>query len=279
MLQAKQLGYSINGKRLLRSASLSLLPGELLVVLGPNGAGKSTLLKTLGSELVPGSGSISLDGRPLENWSRSELAQRRAVMPQSSHIVFPFTVFDVVMMGRSPHLRGRESISDERIVMNAMALTGVVDLAERNYNTLSGGEQQRVQLARALSQVWVEPNESAEQGRYLLLDEPVASMDPAHQLETLRLAKAFSRRGVGVFLILHDINLAAMFADRIAVMAGGELRLCGSPGDVLTPDTIHAVFGIKVSLQQHPELDCPLIVSLPQINGTDDSSEEARRVA
>ena len=253
------------GKSLIRSASLSLSPGELVVVIGPNGAGKTTLMKTLSSELSPSGGSISMDDKPLGQWPRSELARRRAVMPQSSSIVFPFSAFDVAMMGRSPHVVGSESERDAEIVLQAMAITGVTDLATRNYNTLSGGEQQRVQLARALAQVWIDEGSSVveAEARYLLLDEPIASMDPANQLETLRVAKSYSRRGAGVLIILHDINLAAMFADRIAVMARGELRLCGKPRDVLSRETIADVFGIDVLLQEHPELDCPLIVALP----------------
>ena len=266
MLVANHVGYTVGSARLLHNVSLVLHPGEVVAVIGPNGAGKSTLLKLLGGELQPGSGSLRMDGRCLASWGRQACARKRAVMPQTSQVAFPFTVAEMVMMGRSPHVAGRESAMDQRIVAATMAWTGIDRLAARNFNTLSGGEQQRVQLARALAQIGVDPVQpsgTADAAHYLLLDEPVASMDPAHQHQTLRIARQCSQRSVGVLVVLHDINLAAMYADRIAVFNQGELVSCGEVASTLSEQLLYQVFGIRVSLQRHPTMACPLVVPLP----------------
>jgi iron complex transport system ATP-binding protein len=265
MLSANAISFSINRKQLLKNASLDIKPGELTVILGPNGAGKSTFMKLLCGDLQPSSGRIALDDKPTQNWTRRSLAQRRAMMPQSSNVVFAFSALEIVMLGRSPHIARRESQRDQRIAETAMGCTGVSGLAARNYNTLSGGEQQRVQLARALCQIWAE-DKDAEQNdsRYLLLDEPVASMDLAHQHETLHIAQQFAQRNVGVLVILHDINLAAMYADKIAIFEHGEIERQGSPNTVLDTELIREVFGIDAFFQKHPTLGCPLMVSMPK---------------
>lgn len=263
MLSANNLSFQISNKHLLRQASLDIKPGEVSVILGPNGAGKSTFLKLLCGDLLASSGHVVLDEKPTLSWDRRCLAQRRAMMPQSSNVVFPFSAFEIVMIGRSPHVSRNETRRDKSIVEAAMQCTGVSSLAARNYNTLSGGEQQRVQLARALTQIWDDESESGGDARFLLLDEPVASMDLAHQHETLRIAKQFAARNVGVLVILHDINLAAMYADRIVIFKGGEIVRQGMPNDVLDEELISEVFGIDVLLSKHPTIGCPLMVSLP----------------
>lgn len=264
MLQARHVSFDIQGKRLLDSASLTVAPGEVVAIIGPNGAGKSTFLKTLCGELEKTSGEILLEGRELGQWDRLQCARRRAVMPQSSQVAFPFTALDIVMMGRSPHSSAGESDKDREIVAAAMHCTGVEDLVERNFNTLSGGERQRVQMARVLSQIWEPAPDAESSARYLLLDEPIASMDPSHQHETLRLAREFSRREVGVLVILHDVNLAALYADRIAVFDSGEIVRCGEPDQVLNQELMHTVFNMDVVLSRHPTADCPLVVPLPR---------------
>lgn len=264
MLSSNTLSFNIRNKKLLQDASLDVVPGEVTVILGPNGAGKSTFMKLLCGDLLPSSGSVTLEGKSTQSWDRLSIAQRRAMMPQSSSVVFPFSAFEIVMMGRSPHISRTECNLDQRIVEDAMYCAGVRGLAVRNYNTLSGGEQQRVQLARALSQIWTNEDEANnDYPRYLLLDEPVASMDLAHQHETLRIAKQFAQNNVGVLIILHDINLAAMYADKIAVFKNGMIVRQGAPKEALDQKLISDVFGIEVLLSEHPTIGCPLMVSLP----------------
>lgn len=265
MLSANAVNFSVHRKQLLKNASVDIKPGELTVILGPNGAGKSTFMKLLCGDLQPSSGFVTLDDKSTQQWSRRSLAQRRAMMPQSSNVVFAFSALEIVMLGRSPHVAGRENQRDERIAQTAMGCTGVKALAARNYNTLSGGEQQRVQLARALCQIWAEDSDAHQNdSRYLLLDEPVASMDLAHQHETLRIASQFARQNVGVLVILHDINLAAMYADNLAIFEQGEIVSQGPPSEVLDADLIRKVFGIDALFQKHPTLGCPLMVSMPK---------------
>ena len=260
MLTAEKISYTIAGNQLIRGISLAVSPGEVLAIIGPNGAGKSTFLKLLSGELNPSAGSISLEGEELQKWSKLDYARKRAVMPQSTVIAFPFTVFEVVLLGRSPHIRGIEDERDQAIALAAMQMTEVQGLASRYYDTLSGGEKQRVQFARVLTQIW---DDERILSRYLFLDEPVAGMDPAHQHEALKIAREFSRREVGVLVVLHDINLAAMYADRIAVFYGGNLYQYGKPEQVLTEALIKEVFGLDVMLQQHPTWGCSVVIPSP----------------
>ena len=260
MLIAENISYDIAGIDLVRDVSLTVKPGEVLAVIGPNGAGKSTFLKLLSGEFKPSAGSITLEQTDIRNWSKLDYARKRAVMPQSTIIAFPFIVFEVVLLGRSPHVRGVEDERDQAIALAAMQMTEVRELAMRYYDTLSGGEKQRVQFARVLAQIW---DDERPQARYLFLDEPVAGMDPAHQHEALKIARGFSRREVGVLVVLHDINLAAMYADRIAVFHGGELYDCGKPDQVLTEPLIKEVFGLDVMLQNHPTWGCSMVIPSP----------------
>ena len=260
MLIAENISYDIAGVDLVKDISLTVRPGEVVAIIGPNGAGKSTFLKLLSGELKPSAGSIKLEEVDLQKWSKLDYARKRAVMPQNTFIAFPFTVFEVVLLGRSPHIRGVEDERDQTIALAAMQMTEVKELAMRYYDTLSGGEKQRVQFARVLSQIW---DDERILTRYLFLDEPVAGMDPAHQHEALKIAREFSRRQVGVLVVLHDINLAAMYADRIAVFNGGVLYHCGKPDQVLTEPLIKEVFGLDVILQQHPTWGCSVVIPSP----------------
>ena len=260
MLVAENISYTVAGARLIRDISLTVNPGEVLAIIGPNGAGKSTFLKLLSGEIRPSAGAISLEGEELQKWGKLDYARKRAVMPQSTVIAFPFTVFEVVLLGRSPHIRGIEDERDQAIALAAMQMTEVNGLALRYYDTLSGGEKQRVQFARALTQIWGDEHIPT---RYLFLDEPVAGMDPAHQHTALKVAREFSRREVGVLVVLHDINLAAMYADRIAVFQDGNLYQCGKPDQVLTEPLIKEVFGLEVMLQRHPTWGCSVVIPSP----------------
>ena len=258
MLVARRVSVVAGGHELLSEVDCAIRPGELLGVVGPNGAGKSTLLKLLCGDLAPSSGEILLEGRPLRAWKNLEQAKRRAVLPQDSQLSFPFTALEVALMGRSPHVRGAECARDTAIAYETLEVAKALALADRLYPTLSGGEKQRVQLSRVLAQIWEAPETGS---RYLLLDEPTNNLDLAHQHGILRIARLLAREGAGVFAVLHDLNLAAQYADRVLLLHGGRVAAAGTPREVLTEALIHATFDTPVVVTVHPCLDCPLVVS------------------
>jgi iron complex transport system ATP-binding protein len=252
MLAAHEVSVRAGGATLLDGVSLAVRPGEILCVIGPNGAGKSTLLKVLCGDIGAAAGEVRMNGRPLRDWSLRERAKARAVLPQETALGFPLPVFEVVLMGRSPHLRGVESTHDRNIAREALRLVEADHLARRAYTTLSGGERQRVQLARVLAQIW--EADDARSTRYLLLDEPTAALDLAHQHAVLSLATRFAReQGIGVLAILHDLNLAALYADRIAVLKQGRLWIEGPPEMALAVEVVETVFAVRASVVRHPQ--------------------------
>lgn len=231
----------VGAKALLGGASVHLSPGRVTAILGPNGAGKSTLLSVLAGQRAPTQGSVMLDGRPLAEHGMPALALRRALMPQESAVAFDFTAQEIVALGRYPHRRapGRD---EDAIVDEAMALTDVSVLAPRVLNTLSGGEKARAHMARALAQLWHPRPDGAT--RWLLLDEPTAALDLAHQHSAMRLLRAWAGRGVGVVAVLHDLNLARRYADEVVVLGGASGGLTqGATAEVLQPALIEAVWG------------------------------------
>ncbi|MCS7080662.1 MAG: heme ABC transporter ATP-binding protein [Chloracidobacterium sp.] len=261
MLEARRISVILGGRCLLDDVSLTLAPGEVTALLGPNGAGKSTLLKTLSGDLQPTQGGVYLDGRPLDGWSLIERARRRAVLPQTSSLAFPFTAFEVVLLGRAPHVVLHETPHDITVARQAMQQTGVEHLASQRYPSLSVGEQQRVQFARALAQIWEALPDGA--ARWLLLDEPTASLDLAHQYEAMAIARRLAQDGVGVIVVVHDLNLAAYAADHVVLLDRGRIAAEGRPEDVLTPERIQGVFGLEVSVTPHPRHGRPCIIPLP----------------
>jgi len=244
MLVAEKLSCLLDGRLVVRDIDLQLAAGEVLAVLGPNGAGKSTLLRLLARELSPSGGRIVLNGRTLEQWSAIELARQRAVLPQANALRFAFDVREVVRLGRYPW-KGGSGEKENHIVDQAMQAAGVKPFAARPYTSLSGGERARVQLARVLAQIW-DPPESGT--RFLLLDEPTASLDLAHQLDVLTTIRSFASRGVGVAVALHDLNLASRYADRVLLMKDGEIDSIGQARDVLSVASIGRVFDVDVDL-------------------------------
>lgn len=257
MMETTGLSFQIGPHLLLDRVSLQVHPGKLVAVVGPNGAGKSTLLRLLAGELKPSKGKISLMKRPLSQWSRQAYAQRRAVLPQRVHLAFGFTVFEVVLMGRTPHNNGRETKQDWEIATEALKHVGLWALAERPYPTLSGGEQQRAQMARVLAQIWHKP---AEGDRYLLLDEPTNSLDLTYQHSILRLARHFADEGTAVFAILHDLNLAAQYADEVVMLKNGRVQCAGTPQQAITAERVQQVFDLPVQIMLHPQKSFPLIL-------------------
>ena len=259
MFEARGVSVLIDGHHLLKRVSIQIAPGKVVAVLGPNGAGKSTLVKVMCGECVPSEGTVWIDGCSIADLTPVECAQQRAVLPQQSFLTFPFRVLDVVLMGRFPHVKGIESARDYAIAQKALKWVGVAHLEQRVYPTLSGGEQQRVQFARALAQIW---DKHLTAGRYLLLDEPTTSLDLSHQHQVLQLARKWASNETGVLCVLHDLNLAAQYADEVHVLKNGEQVASGVPDQVLTPDVVSNAFDIRVQQIIHPVKKFPLIVPI-----------------
>lgn len=239
VLQLREVGVRRLGREVLAGIDLQVDPGEFVAVVGPNGAGKSSLLRAVTGEW-PCSGQVHIGGRELGTWPREPLARRLAVMTQHPHLAFDFTVREVVALGRLPH-RGAGRRADARVVAEVLDALALAPFAERSYLALSGGERQRVQFARVAAQVW-EPAEPA----LLLLDEPTSALDLAQQQSVLGLADALRARGVAVVAVLHDLNLAARYADRVALLRQGRLCALAPPDEALRPDALQAVFGVEV---------------------------------
>ncbi|WP_371344746.1 heme ABC transporter ATP-binding protein [Ancylobacter sp. IITR112] len=249
MYRAQGLVFSAGGRRLLDGVSLDIRPGGVTVLIGPNGAGKSTVFKLMAGERAPQQGRVTLDGADLLRLKPARLAQLRAVLPQSVHVAFPFTVAEVVGIGAA---RGRDLPAR---IGRALARVELASLAGQNYELLSGGEKQRVQLARALVQL-----ENAQGAGYLLLDEPTASLDLGQQLLVLRLMRDLAAEGAGVLAVLHDLNLAAMVADEIVALKRGRVAARGTPEQVLTQACIADLYGVDVRIGWAP----PTPFLLPQ---------------
>lgn len=230
------------GRAILRDMSFAARAGEVLAIVGPNGAGKSTALGVASGALKPNEGRVLLDGRPLADFRPVDLARRRAVVPQSAQIAFPFRVHEVVAFGRAPHHGRNSAPHDSDIVDDAITRFDLAAFADRDITTLSGGERQRVHLARAFAQVWTTQDDTGD--RWLLLDEPTGALDPAHQITALAAASQFAKEGGGAIIVLHDLRLAAAYADRVAVLREGSLVAQGAASDVLTLSRVCDVFGL-----------------------------------
>lgn len=243
-LAAHAVCVRAGGRPVLDRVSLAVRDGEVVALLGPNGAGKSTLLSVLAGDAGLAAGAVTLDGRPLGSWRIRALAKRRAVLPQTEHLVFPFPVRDVVAFGRSPH-ESRRSTGDAALIDAMLKRVGAAHLAAVAYTELSGGERRRIQLARALVQVW---GDSAAPPGIALLDEHTAHLDPAFQHATCRLLRECAERGMGLLAVMHDINLALDYADRIAFLNGGRLLFAGDAAAARSPALLEQVFGVPFRL-------------------------------
>ncbi|WGS52787.1 heme ABC transporter ATP-binding protein [Paraburkholderia sp. D15] len=281
MLITRHLSITRGNRPILRDLSLTIEPGRLTTLLGCNGAGKSTLLKALAGEFHgAGStrsahldGTTTLNGEALAEIPAKRLARLRAVLPQASNPVFPFTVDEIVLLGRYPHSTGGAvSRDDRRIVDEALTLAGADTLAGRDITTLSGGELARVQFARVLAQIWPQEEppvanatKRADRGdraaRYLLLDEPTAALDLAHQHRLLETVKTLTRRWrIGALAIVHDPNLAARYADAIALLADGTIIAQGAPREIMQPALIERCFGFAVRMLDAGDGSAPVAV-------------------
>ena len=276
MLQAHGIAVQRGERQILTDIDLSLPAGQVIGVLGANGAGKSTLLAALAGELSPSTGRITLNGRPLSAWPAAELARCRAVLPQSPSLQFDLPVATVIGMGAYPHARHTRTgaprtdsrdtaqaaiAEDQRILQRVLALADVQDLYERRYRRLSGGEQQRVHLARVLYQLLL-ARQGHNEYRVLMLDEPTASLDPRHQLHLLSAVHTLAHEeNVAALVIVHDLNLAAGCCDRLLLLGQGRVAACGTPAQVLTPDTLRQVYGVEATVLPHPnQPGRPLVV-------------------
>ena len=245
MYEARAIRVVLGGRAILDGVDLALSPGRVVVVVGPNGAGKSTLLKALAGERRPSSGEVRLDGVPLADIPTAALARRRAVLPQSVHVAFAFTVAEIVTLGLPA---GLDRVLTNAHVARALLAVDLENFDARLYEQLSGGERQRVQFARVLAQLWAAPAPG-----YLLLDEPTLSLDLEHQLLALRIARDYAREGGGVLAVLHDINLAAMAADEIVALKNGRVVAAGTPGEVFTDGLMATLYGVAARVCSVPE--------------------------
>ncbi|MFH8885680.1 heme ABC transporter ATP-binding protein [Streptomyces californicus] len=253
-VEAVGLSVRLGGRQVLDSVDLTAHAGEVVALVGPNGAGKSTLLAALAADLPAGSGEVRIDGRSTADWSAPELALRRSVLPQSAALSFPFPVEDVVRMGRAPWAGTEREDEDDAAVAAAMAATEVTRFAGRPFSALSGGEKARVALARVL----------AQRAPLMLLDEPTAALDLRHQELVLRICRERAAAGDAVVVVLHDLGLAAAYADRAAVLHEGRIAELGPPETVFGGELLGEVYRQPVEVFPHPRTGKPLIVPVRQ---------------
>ena len=252
-LEVRHASVLYGKKPALAGVSLEVRPGEILAVIGPNGAGKSTLIRAISGVTPLQSGNILVGGADLSRLSTTQRARLLAVVPQARSLPAAFTVYETVLLGRTPYLGwlGSSSASDRQRVRAALELAQAQELADRRVGELSGGEQQRVLLARAL----------AQDTPVLLLDEPTTHLDLHHQTHMLNLVRQLaSRQKLAVLMVLHDLNLASLYADRVALLVNGQIQASGLPQEVLTAENLSAIYGIPVSVVAHPEYGTPLIL-------------------
>ena len=254
MLAVNQLHISIKNRKLLQDINFSIKAGELFVIIGPNGAGKSTLLKAL-TEEINYSGEIHFQQKSIKNWTTGNLAKTRAKFSQHHQQDIPLPVNEVVMMGRYPYFANRPDITDLKVVSECLKITEMSHLKNRSYNQLSGGEKQRIHLSRIFAQL---TNEFRE--KLMLLDEPLNNLDIYYQHRILEAVKGFVKKGNMAAIVMHDLNLAAQFADRILLLKDGKTVQYGNPKEVLTSKTICNVYDFPCKVMSHPLAQTPMIL-------------------
>ena len=260
VLQAQDIAFAIRGRSILSPMSARFFCGRFYALVGQSGAGKSTLLRFLSGEQAPSCGAVLLDGIPLGAHAPAHLSRRRAVLSQAHRLAFPFLVEEVVRLGlEAGGLAGGQGVFT-RMTDELLTLVGLKGFARRSYNSLSGGEQQRVHMARVLAQVG--PQGDAR-GQILLLDEPTSSLDLKHQIEILNLAADFASRGGVVLAVLHDINLASRFADEVIAIKGGRLVAQGAPSEVLCEAGICEIFDVALCVNRTPACRRPFVLPFP----------------
>ena len=250
MLTANNLVFRAGRRALIDGISANFEPGRLHLIIGPNGAGKSTLIRVLARLLRPAEGQVLYDGQDVAHCSERELARSRAMLSQAVEVAFPLPVRELVLMGRYPHFTARPGATDLHVCEEVMQFFDVAGMADRSYGTLSGGERQRVHFARVLAQIW-RPLEGAT--RVLFLDEPLTFLDIRHQIDFMRKVRVFaSNKDVIVLGVVHDLNLAAQFADRLLLVHNGRILADGPTADVLTAEHLSTAFAITPVLLTNP---------------------------
>ncbi len=260
MLRADKLSLRLGSRQILSGIDLQLIPGQVTAILGPNGAGKTSLLRLLSGEWIPDDGTVILNGSALKDIPIRRLGQIRAYLHQESSLNFAFTVLEVVLLGRSPHMQGSERPIDYEISRKALKK---VDLEEREddlYTTLSGGEKQRVHLARVLAQV---DEDSNEEPRYLFLDEPTNNLDLSHQQTICRTVRDLAEKGVAVCMVIHDLNQAIQVADKVIILEKGKIALSGNPEEIANSGECDRIFGVELTRIQIDGATCPYLVFNP----------------
>lgn len=259
MIELEDVSVDLSRRRIVSGVGFVAPAGRVTAIVGPNGSGKTTLMKAMSGEL-PYGGSVTFAGREVSTMKPWEMAAHRAVLPQATSLSFPFTVREIVRLGLTSGRSGVDAASVDMLPDEALERVDLAGFAGRFYQELSGGEQQRVQLARVLCQVWQPVLD--DRPRFLFLDEPVSSLDIRHQLVIMNIAREFADAGGGVVAILHDLNLTAMFADRIVMMHEGRAEACGTPAEVLVDERISRVFECSLRVGVTPPAGAPFV--LPQ---------------
>jgi iron complex transport system ATP-binding protein len=257
LAETRSVAIELGGRRVIDDVSVQVRAGELVALIGPNGAGKSTLLGAIAGDLAPEAGEVSVDDAPVDDWSATELAMRRSVLPQSVTVSFPFSTRDVVRMGRAPWARSTRADRDDDAIAAALQTTDVAHLAGRSYTTLSGGERARVALARVL----------AQEAQLVLLDEPTAALDVHHQELVLGVAREHTGRGDGVVVVLHDLAVAARHVHRVVLMAAGRVIADGAPDEVFEPTLLSHVYDHDIEVLRHPQTGALLVVPRAPLPG------------
>ena len=269
MLTADNVSFAYDEQPVLRDVTVRVPPGALMGVLGPNGSGKTTLLRLLAGTLRPGAGHVRLDDTDLGSLARVRVARRIAVVPQETNIAFDYTVLEIALMGRYPYLGPfqLEGPDDIAIAREALAATGTVDLQDRLFTSLSGGEKQRVIVAAALAQFGHARDTNDVSGRVLLLDEPTASLDLGYQIEIANLLQRLnSDRRIAVLVSTHDLQFAARLCQELVLLREGRVIAAGSTDEVLTPATIAEAYGVRAEIRREPELGLTTVLPITRID-------------
>jgi len=254
-LEIRNLSFGYHSADILKDFSLTVSDGHIVSIVGPNGSGKSTLIKCIDRILTPRSGRVTVDHRNAGDMGRMELARRIAYIPQSSLRVFPNTVFDVVLMGRRPYLGWASGPANEESVWEILSLLDIEDIALRPFNELSGGQQQKVLIARAL----------AQDTGVVLLDEPTSNLDVRHQMDVMDILRDLvKKRSLTVLIAIHDLNTAARYSDRIVMMKRGRIVVCGKPGDVMNERNLEEIYGIRSEVRFINNI--PFVLPLGRVN-------------
>lgn len=255
-LKLEQVTIKAGNTAVVNAVSVDISCGDVLGIIGPNGAGKTTLLGAMSGDIELTSGSILTNGQPIGQIDARQRACQLAILPQLSSLNFPYTVEEVVALSRIPHCTGKQC--DRQIVKEALQAMDIMSLRERLYTHLSGGEKQRVQLARVMAQIW--RSKDAPGRRLLLLDEPTSALDLGHQQQLMQVVRRFANQGVAIVMVVHDINLAARYADTLLALSGGSALAYGRPRDVISAEVVKQLYAVDVRVISHPDNGRPIVL-------------------